>query len=88
MGRWLRMEPTGKELPPFLPGQFTMLYAFGIGEVPISVSGDADVDGPARVEKQGRRDRRIVTKPGSRTMNRMRPRWKASESCRGDWQRG
>jgi NAD(P)H-flavin reductase len=23
-----------------LPGQFTMLYAFGIGEVPISVSGD------------------------------------------------
>ncbi len=25
----------------FLPGQFTMLYVFGIGEVPISVSGDA-----------------------------------------------
>jgi NAD(P)H-flavin reductase len=24
----------------FLPGQFTMLYVFGIGEVPISVSGD------------------------------------------------
>ncbi|MDK1017335.1 MAG: FAD-binding oxidoreductase, partial [Actinomycetota bacterium] len=28
--------------PPlaFLPGQFTMLYIFGVGEVPISVSGD------------------------------------------------
>lgn len=25
---------------PFLPGQFTMVYAFGIGEVPISISGD------------------------------------------------
>lgn len=25
---------------PFLPGQFNMLYAFGTGEVPISISGD------------------------------------------------
>ncbi|MBY0430193.1 MAG: Ni/Fe hydrogenase subunit gamma, partial [Rhodospirillales bacterium] len=24
----------------FLPGQFNMLYVFGIGEVPISISGD------------------------------------------------
>src|SRR5262245_50351040 len=24
----------------FRPGQFNMLYAFGVGEVPISVSGD------------------------------------------------
>src|ERR1700746_3607178 len=24
----------------FLPGQFNMLYAFGAGEVPISISGD------------------------------------------------
>ena len=37
----LELEPrrTGR-LPPFAPGQFTMLYAFGVGEVPISVSGD------------------------------------------------
>lgn len=27
--------------PPCLPGQFNMLYAFGIGEVPISMSGRA-----------------------------------------------
>ena len=25
---------------PFMPGQFNMLYAFGVGEVPISISGD------------------------------------------------
>jgi NAD(P)H-flavin reductase len=25
---------------PFLPGQFNMLYAFGIGEIPVSFSGD------------------------------------------------
>lgn len=30
---------------PFTPGQFTMLLAFGVGEVPISISGD-----PARPE--------------------------------------
>ena len=29
----------------FKPGQFNMLYAFGVGEVPISMSGDpADTD--------------------------------------------
>ena len=27
----------------FLPGQFNMLYAFGVGEVPISISGDPQV---------------------------------------------
>jgi anaerobic sulfite reductase subunit B len=40
----LELEPVaGADLAP-KPGQFTMLYAFGIGEVPISVSGD--VTGP------------------------------------------
>jgi anaerobic sulfite reductase subunit B len=38
----LELEPVaGEPLSP-APGQFTMLYAFGIGEVPISVSGEAD----------------------------------------------
>jgi len=27
---------------PFMPGQFNMLYAFGVGEIPISISGDSD----------------------------------------------
>ncbi len=37
----LDMAPAdGESIPPFEPGQFNMLYAFGIGEVPISISGD------------------------------------------------
>jgi anaerobic sulfite reductase subunit B len=37
----LELEPvSGEPLEP-APGQFTMLYAFGVGEVPISVSGAA-----------------------------------------------
>jgi NAD(P)H-flavin reductase len=35
----LTIDPAGGDLI-FAPGQFTMLYAFGIGEVPISISGD------------------------------------------------
>ena len=37
----VELEPPhrGQE-PPFAPGQFNMLYVFGVGEVPISVSGD------------------------------------------------
>jgi NAD(P)H-flavin reductase len=31
---------------PFAAGQFNMLYAFGIGEVPISISGDPSSVGP------------------------------------------
>src|SRR5688500_294125 len=35
----LGLEPAGGgALEPFAPGQFAMLYAFGKGEVPISVS--------------------------------------------------
>ena len=30
----------GRDVPPFQPGQFNMLYVFGVGEVPISISGD------------------------------------------------
>ncbi len=32
-------KQTDHEVPPFRPGQFNMLYAFGAGEVPISMSG-------------------------------------------------
>jgi NAD(P)H-flavin reductase len=38
----LRLEPVSGERIAAQPGQFTMLYAFGIGEVPISVSGDTE----------------------------------------------
>lgn len=36
----LELEPEDGEGVRFAPGQFTMLYVFGIGEVPISISGD------------------------------------------------
>ena len=34
----IELDPQGAF--PFKPGQFNMVYAFGIGEVPISISGD------------------------------------------------
>ncbi|HET6211169.1 MAG TPA: FAD/NAD(P)-binding protein [Jatrophihabitans sp.] len=42
----LRLEPVGVPLAGCLPGQFTMLYARGIGEIAISVSGGPNgIDG-------------------------------------------
>src|SRR5690242_18944285 len=46
-GRWaenadtatLAQRPVDGPLPPSRPGQFSILYAFGVGEVRISVSG-------------------------------------------------
>src|SRR5271165_6528576 len=35
----LMLRPVGNPIPPLRPGQFTMLYAFGVGEVPVSASG-------------------------------------------------
>jgi NAD(P)H-flavin reductase len=35
----LHLEPVRESLPAPLPGEFMMMYAFGIGEVAISVSG-------------------------------------------------
>jgi len=38
----IELEPADGGPPlSYLPGQFNMIYAFGIGEVPISISGDA-----------------------------------------------
>ena len=34
----LELEPVDDAIAPIAPGQFTMLYAFGVGEAPISVS--------------------------------------------------
>jgi NAD(P)H-flavin reductase len=41
----LNLEPAEAGGFPFIPGQFNMLYVFGVGEAPISISGD-----PARPE--------------------------------------
>ncbi|HYB24868.1 MAG TPA: FAD/NAD(P)-binding protein [Solirubrobacteraceae bacterium] len=42
----LELTPRAGERLAFAPGQFTMLSAFGTGEVPISISGDPDAAGP------------------------------------------
>src|ERR1700690_1128050 len=36
----LTPEPPNGEGDRFLPGQFSMLWVFGVGELPISISGD------------------------------------------------
>ncbi|MET8471792.1 FAD/NAD(P)-binding protein [Streptomyces sp. NPDC006422] len=35
----LRLAPVDAPLTRFSPGQFAMVYAFGVGEIPVSVSG-------------------------------------------------
>jgi NAD(P)H-flavin reductase len=42
----LELEPVSGAGPSIAPGQFMMVYAFGIGEVPISVSGPPARPGP------------------------------------------
>lgn len=41
----LELLPPGGGSFPFAPGQFNMLYVFGVGEVPISISGDPERPG-------------------------------------------
>ena len=41
----LELEPVAGRAPAIAPGQFMMVYAFGVGEVPISVSGRPFVAG-------------------------------------------
>ncbi len=38
----LTLEPVAGVLAPIRPGQFVMVWVFGVGEIPISVSGVAD----------------------------------------------
>lgn len=42
----LGLEPLASPLPPGRPGQFNMLCVPGVGEVPISISGDPGEGGP------------------------------------------
>ncbi len=41
----LELKPSSGTRPSFAPGQFNMLYVFGVGEVPISMSASASSDG-------------------------------------------
>ncbi|MBP2472073.1 NAD(P)H-flavin reductase [Crossiella equi] len=46
----LVLRPVHRPVAGFRPGQFTMLYAFGVGEVPVSISGDPILSGHALVQ--------------------------------------
>jgi NAD(P)H-flavin reductase len=39
----IALDDADARAPAFRPGQFNMLYAFGVGEIPISISGDPAV---------------------------------------------
>lgn len=41
----MELRPAGESNGTFAPGQFNMLYVFGVGEVPISISGDPGKQG-------------------------------------------
>jgi NAD(P)H-flavin reductase len=63
------LEPESEALPPFAPGQFAMIWSPGVGEVPISVSGDLARPGPLvhTVRAVGSATRRICSaQPGDR----------------------
>ena len=46
----LLLRPADDPIQVPRPGQFTMLYAFGVGEVPVSVSGIGDPPGQVLVQ--------------------------------------
>jgi NAD(P)H-flavin reductase len=63
----LELEPEeGVEIPPFASGQFNMLYVFGVGEIPISISGD-----PARRQPLVHTTRAVGTV--SKAMRELKP---------------
>jgi len=45
----LMLRPAGAAIEPPRPGQFTMLYVYGVGEVPVSVSGYRPGGSPGHV---------------------------------------
>jgi len=63
----LELEPAAEgDVPPFATGQFNMLYVFGVGEIPISISGD-----PARRKPLVHTTRAVGTV--SRAMRALKP---------------
>ena len=84
----LTLEARGDALPTWAPGQFTMVYAFGVGEIPISVSGGRVRPDPAHGAR-GRRGQpsdlcgagRLDPRP-ARTVGRG---WPAPPDRRATW---
>ena len=76
----LELEPVGvRSHSPFAAGQFNMLYVFGLGEIPISISGDPDAAGPAGAHDacRGHGDARHGRAAPRRYARRARSLWHA-----------
>jgi NAD(P)H-flavin reductase len=56
--------------PSFAPGQFSMLYVFGVGELPISISGDPEEPGRLvyTVRSVGKATNALVTRTAGETL--------------------
>jgi NAD(P)H-flavin reductase len=81
----LQLVPLGGPPLRYSPGQFTMLDVFGVGEVPISMSGDALFPGPLEytIRDVGVITHAIVTSPIGTTMGVRGPfgtAWEVSQA--------
>lgn len=60
----LSLQPTNGDSGEFQPGQYSMLWVFGVGELPISISGDPTVTGKLTytVRSVGQATRALVSR--------------------------
>jgi NAD(P)H-flavin reductase len=65
----------GNGHPSFAPGQFSMLYVFGVGELPISISGDPEEPGRLvyTVRSVGKATNALVTQTAGETVGMRGP---------------
>ena len=63
----LLLRPADRPIQVPRPGQFTMLYAYGVGEIPVSVSGIGEAPGQVLVQtiRAVRRWRTPASRPGT-----------------------
>jgi NAD(P)H-flavin reductase len=59
----LLLEPVDAALAAWAPGQFTMVYSFGVGEIPVSISGGSGRQIQHTVRAVGAVSRAIATAP-------------------------
>jgi anaerobic sulfite reductase subunit B len=64
----LLLEPVDAPLAEWSPGQFTMIYAFGVGEIPVSISGGSDGQIQQTVRVVGAVSRAICAAPIGATL--------------------
>ena len=86
------VSPDGGPLMHYAPGQFTMMYVFGVGEIPVSISGDASdatrlVQTVRAVGKVSEAVTRLAAATRSDCAARMAPpgRWRMAMAVTWSW---